>query len=549
MRQKQGILGWILRACRGDLWQVAMLTLVEIGLGISKVLSAWLLRALIDSAVSGVTAAFWQAVGAFVGLTCGQLLLRALYRHFVESARSALENRLKKRLMGFLLDADYGRVSATHSGEWMNRLTNDTVVVSDGVATVTPEMCGMLVQLLAALGTLLVLIPAAAYLVVPGGILLLLLGWILRQRMKRLHKDMQEADGALRSHMTEQLGAMQVLRAFGRQARALEESGRKMDAHRTARLRRNTFYNLGNLGMGLAIQGTYVLGAVYSGYGILTGTMSYGSFTAVLQLISQVQGPFANLSGYLPRIYGALASGERLMEVESYPRDCPQGSMTRKEADRAYEALSEIRMADVWFSYPGAEAPTLQGRSLTLKKGEYVAFTGHSGCGKSTVLKLLLSLYPLDRGEKTLVFGEETKPLTAWYRPLFAYVPQGNVLMSGTVASVVAFGEEIQEERIWKALEIACASDFVKQLDQGLDTLLGERGSGLSEGQLQRLAIARAVYARRPILLLDEATSALDEATEAQVLQNLRAMTDKTVFIVTHRPAALAICDKEVPFG
>ena len=170
-----------------------------------------------------------------------------------------------------------------------------------------------------------------------------------------------------------------------------------------------------------------------------------------------------------------------------------------------------------------------------------MAFTGASGCGKSTVLKLLLGLYKPQAGSVT---PDES------YKRLFAYVPQGNHLMSGSIRSVVAFadpGEQGNEERINNALSLACC-DFVSELPRGADTLLGERGLGLSEGQMQRLAIARAIFSESPILILDEATSALDADTERKVLENIKSMTDKTVIIVTHRPAALAVCDRQIVF-
>ena len=162
-----------------------------------------------------------------------------------------------------------------------------------------------------------------------------------------------------------------------------------------------------------------------------------------------------------------------------------------------------------------------------------------------------MSIYLLDGGERYLTDTQGTKPLTAEWHRLFAYVPQGNQLMSGTIREIVAFADKADmqnDERINRALQIACADDFVSELDGGIDTLLGERGTGLSEGQMQRIAIARAIFSESPILLLDEATSALDADTEKRLLQNLRRMTDKTVVIVTHRPAALEICDRVIDF-
>ena len=193
----------------------------------------------------------------------------------------------------------------------------------------------------------------------------------------------------------------------------------------------------------------------------------------------------------------------------------------------------------------------LQGLSLTVRKGEVVAFTGSSGCGKTTVLKLLMCMYPLNAGERLLVGTEGAVPLTSKWRRLFAYVPQGNRLMSGKLRDVVALAcpeQSENDEKLLRALSLACADDFLRDLENGLDTLLGERGEGLSEGQMQRLAIARAIFADAPILLLDEATSALDERTEKRLLQNLRSLADRTIVIVTHRRAALSICDRVLTF-
>jgi ATP-binding cassette subfamily B protein len=280
--------------------------------------------------------------------------------------------------------------------------------------------------------------------------------------------------------------------------------------------------------------------------------MTYGAFTAMLQLVTQVQHPVSNVSAYVPKYYAMLASAERLMEAESFREDDLRREVEDVGAFYREEFLG-MELKDACFTYrQGRESPELlNGMNLTIRKGEYVAFTGPSGCGKSTVLKLLMCLYPLDSGERNIMSTNGSRPLTAGWRELFAYVPQGNQLMNGTIREVVTFGDPgamTREKDIRRALKIACADQFVDALPDGLDTQLGERGAGLSEGQMQRIAVARAIFSDRPILLLDEATSALDDETERLLLKNLRAMTERTVIIITHRSAVLDVTDQEIRF-
>ena len=331
-----------------------------------------------------------------------------------------------------------------------------------------------------------------------------------------------------------------------------------MEAHEAARMRKNRFSNLCNIGFGAAMSGMYLLGVGWCGYGILMGTVSFGTLTAVTQLIAQIQAPFANLTGYLPRWYAMLASAERLMEAEALPEDGPE-ALPLAEVLPFYEHdLGSIGLQDVSFAYrpdpeEGASRPAVpEHLSLEIRRGEYVAFTGHSGCGKTTALRLLMCVFAPDSGRRFYTDQSgRAGELTPAHRRLFAYAPQGNDLMSGTVRETVSLAapEYAQDEiKMAQALRIACAEEFVSALEKGVDTLLGERGTGLSQGQMQRLAVARAIFSGSPVLLLDEATSALDAATEAQLLRNLRSMTDKTVVIVTHRPAALRFCDRVLEF-
>lgn len=291
--------------------------------------------------------------------------------------------------------------------------------------------------------------------------------------------------------------------------------------------------------------------------------MSYGTFMAVLQLIGQVQAPFANISGYLPQWYAMLASAERLIEAESLADQSSRDAMPMNVLKQRYaDDFKAIGLEKACFTYQPpvrslsdeTEIPmpiVLKNISLVINKGEYVAFTGQSGCGKTTVMKLLLSLYQLDSGEKYVLTTNGRKPLNTKWQRLFAYVPQGNHPMSGTIREIITLPDTARkndDNAIQTALKIACADRFIAELEHGIETVLGERGQGLSEGQMQRIAIARAIFSDAPILLLDESTSALDMQTEKQLLQNLKAMTDKTVVVVTHRPAALEICDRILEF-
>lgn len=540
---------------------ILFLLLLQVLLGGSAVLYALLLRGMVDFAAAGSWDGFLRYAAGFAALTAAQIILRAIGRALDEWCRAQLENLLKQRLFSCLLRKDYASVTGVHSGEWMNRLTSDTVIVANGLTSILPSAGGMLVKMAGALAAILFLEPLFAAILIPGGAALLVLTYGFRKILKRLHKVIQEQDGLLRVLLQERLSSLMIVRAFSMEQQTETLAAQAMDAHKHARMKRMRVSNLCNTGFSIAMNGLYAFGAVFCGFGLLQGTMTYGTLAAILQLISQIQSPFASITGYLPQYYSMLASAERLMEAESFPEGNEESpypaSRTKEYYQHQFQSLG-LRGASFTYRPPtdtDQERPmpvVLRNIDLQIRKGEFVAFTGPSGCGKSTVLKLLMCLYPLDDGKRFLTDTDGTEhELTAAWRSLFAYVPQGNQLMCGTIREVIAFGDPTStanEQQLWNALDIACA-DFVAQLELGLDTPLGERGTGLSEGQMQRLAIARAILSDRPILLLDEATSALDQMTEQHLLENLRAMTDKTVVIVTHRGAARDICEKCITFS
>ena len=561
---KNNAVKWLYLVTEKKKWNIFLLMIVQALHGGSGVLYALFLRNIVDNAVDGDRSGFMLNVLCIIFLVLAQIAMRAVIRWLEELSRASLENLLKQRLLKNILTKDFGTVSSVHSGEWLNRLTNDTVVIAQNSVEILPGLAGMLVKMVSAIVMMIVLDCRFVLVLLPLGIVMIFATYGFRKVLKKLHKNIQERDGKLRVYLQERLGSMMMIRSFAAEEQTEAEAFDRMSDHKSSRMKRIRFSNLCNIGFNTGMQGMYVGGIIYCGYGILTGAISYGTLTAITQLISQIQSPFANITGYLPKFYAMTASAERLMEIEAFENDSDVQPMDIDETLNYYRSsFKAMGLDNAEFAYyPSGDSVrqlskdtmpvVLKDISVEIGKGQYVAFTGHSGCGKSTVLKLLMCIYKLDGGRRCITDkAGNTEELTAKFHRLFAYVPQGNQLMSGTIRDVVCFADKsglYDDERINEALKIACAYEFVSELDDGVDTLLGERGTGLSEGQMQRIAIARAIYSKCPILLLDEATSALDEATERKVLENLKNMTDKTVVIVTHRPAALEICDRILQF-
>ena len=551
----QTLVKFILETAGRTKWKIGLLVFVQAAISAITIAMALILRNVINTAAAGKASLFSYAMLSLVVFILIRLVLRAFLRFFQEDISSELENKWKSRLFATLMKKEFGCVSAVHSGEWMTKLTNDTVIVAGSMTNLLPDFCGMLVRLLGAIAAIVLLEPRFLYLILPGGILFIAVSYLSRRKMKGFHKRIQEQNGRLCSYLQECLSGMLVIRSYGTEQSVVDRAAEEMNLHKKARMRRNHFSNLCSTGFSVLMYGVYIAGAWFCGYGILTKTMSYGTFTAVLQLMGQLQAPFANISGFVPRFYAMLSSAERLMEAENLANAGTDNRKTLNEIQNIYEkGLEKIVLEDISFTYlsPSGnpeslqQPPTLSGWNFEIKKGSYTALTGPSGCGKSTLLKLLMCLYEPDRGQRYLQIQGRKVPLDGSWQKLFAYVPQGNYLMSGTIREMIAFSDTSRmgdDGAIQEALFIACADEFVNKLEDGVDTVLGERGAGLSEGQMQRLAIARAIFSGHPVLILDECSSALDEATEQQLLSNLRAMTSRTVILITHRPAALKICD------
>ena len=525
---------------------VLLLVLLNSAISISAVAFALVLREAIDGAVSGNKMVFLKFVIILGLIMLGQIAARGVIRFLDEYVRSGMENVIKTRLYETILSRKYSAITAFHTGELLNRITNDAVVVADGFVQIIPGIIAMLVKLAGAAAVLFVLDYRFSIIFFAGGGLVLIFTTLFRRVMKKLHKDVQAADGVLRSYLSENLGSLMVLKTFGAERKSIDTSKQYMDKHRFMRMKRNKFSNICNVGFGLVMNGGYIFGLCWCSFGILHGSITYGTLSAVLQLVDQLWAPLANMTGYLPKFYGMLSSAERCMELETLEEEHVESQFSRDYCRELYKDMTAIECKNITFRYE--DDIILENADISIGKGELITIMGNSGAGKSTLLKLLLAIYEPEKGTLEIKTEKESYALTEKYRKMFAYVPQGNFLMSGNVTSAIASlddtNADVDMDKVKAVAHIACADTFVEKLEYGYDTLIGERGMGISEGQAQRLAIARALYTDAPVLLLDEATSALDEQIEKKVLKNIRELTDKTVIIVSHRKAVLEVCDR-----
>ncbi len=534
-------IGWIIKMVRASVWGILLLTVCTGIAAFLSVILALVMRNTIDSAVALDMHMFLRWIGVFLAMIAVQIGLNAVVRQVDESIRASIENRLKVHTYENILRSRYSNLKAFHTGELQNRMTSDVKIVADYATDIIPGLFSMIVQLVCALIVLMLLDWRFASIFLVGGLVMLGVTFLFRKKMKSLHKNVQEADGRLRSWLQESVESLLILKSFGAEDMAAERAEEKTADHKRARMKRRTFSNICNIGFGTVMQGSYLFGLVWCGFGILKGTLTYGTLTAVLQLVSQIRSPFANISGFVPQYYSMLASAERLIELEKLPKE---------DTSKKIGEFTGLHAENLTFIYDDGEEEVIKNASFDIEKGEIVALTGISGIGKSTLLKILLGIYEPVSGRLYADGGTDISPAT---RKWFSYVPQGNMLMSGSIYEAVDFlhsppYSSTQRAKIEQACKIACADEFIRELPNGYNTTLGEKGAGLSEGQMQRIAIARAIYTNAPVLLLDEATSALDEDTEKRLLTNLKQLGGQTVLIVTHRPAALDICGKRLIF-
>lgn len=462
----------------------------------------------------------------------------------IDAALSMLNVRIKGRLtislrnymFSSIVHKKYPKVFDHHSGDLLNRFTSDIDTLVSGAVGIIPNLSSMAAKIIAGIWALVIENYLFAIAVLVIGFMFPAIGRRISKKYKYLHKEVSRTEGESRSFLQESFANIVVIKTFVSEKPILGKLNTYMDKNLKLKLRLNwisvfihmmlfAFFTFGYYGI-------MVWGSTLLASGLTFGTLNY-----FLQLVSILRAPLQNISGVIPQYYSMIASAERLIDLEAI-EDEPEQIETA-DLEKLKQNFKTINADNLAFAYK--EELILKNCTFKISSNSITALTGESGSGKSTVFKMLLGLYEPSGG--SITFNGET-PIDASTRNMFSYVPQGNMILSGTIRdNITLCNNSITDEQIERATKAAVIHDFIQTLPEGLDTVLSERGAGLSEGQVQRISIARALLFDAPILLLDESTSALDEATETELLSNVKNMTDKTVIFITHRNTSISVCD------
>ncbi len=536
---------WIAKNSKSQLVSIILVTIFYVLLAIIGVYSALIVKSAVDSATNsdmdGVI--FYGAI--YAGVLLATLLLRILTRNLYFIIGAKLTKQFRKNIFEMILNKDYYEVSGIHSGKLLNLITSDIGIVVDAMVSIMPTVSFMITKLIGVLVVLLSIDLRFSIIFIVGGVVLILVSEIFKKKMKKLYKKVQETEGETRSFFQEIIAGLLVVKVFNAEKKVSQKADNLQDENYKIKAKSNFISIFATSSFTFLFSVAYLYGLMWGSINIVNGLITFGTLTAILSLITQIQTPVSELSSVMPKYYAALASAERLMNLEDIKEDTKVND-SKISITKLYEDLNFIKFDNISFKYD--REIILNNTDLTINKGDFTVIMGISGIGKSTLTKLLMGVYPLSEGQ---IYFEKTngEKIYAYkdIRKIFSYVPQGNFLLSGTIRENIMFANATAtKDEVNIAVEISCVNQFLKDLPDGLDTKIGERGQGLSEGQVQRIAIARAILTKSPIIILDEATSALDEDTEKKVLENIKALKNRTCIIVSHKKAAEKVCNRHI---
>ena len=531
-------LKWIYARTKRFLPAVAVTSLISAFTAVSYVLLALITKRVLDIATEDAAGSLAAAGTALFAVIAVQVILSACQSLLNAYVNGRLTLSLRSYLFTLICRKRYSQISRYHSGDILNRLTSDVDVVVSSSVSIIPSVVSTVAKITAGIGAMIFMNPIIAAVILVLGITVPAIGRAINKKYKYMHKECQRTEGKTRSFMQECFENIVVIKSFASEKPFVKRLTVFMEDNFRLKIKKTGISVLASICLYTFFTAGYYAVLLWGAGGLAAGTLTYGTLMAFLQLISQLRAPLQNVSGILPQYYSALASAERLIELEKTEDEKPP--LEKESADRLKDNFESLEINRLCFGY-GREA-VIENCSFKIEKNKITAVTGESGSGKSTLFKLILGLYSPTAGSIT-VNGKI--PVDASVRGLFAYVPQGNMVLSGTVKdNITLCNPDVNEERLISAAKAAEIYDYISSLPDGFDTVLSERGAGLSEGQIQRISIARALLTEAPVLLLDEATSALDETTETRVLENIKAMSAKTVVFITHRNTSLKVCDR-----
>ncbi len=535
-------LRWFVRTSRGiRLRSIANTLTGVIGVGLDFAF-IWATKRCIDTATHQTEGSLTESA-LLLGAVMASIIALGFARNWLAAILGVQStNKIQRRMFETVLGSVWLGRDRQHTGDTMNRLDRDVRDVTSVISNTLPQALIVTCRLIGAFVFLCVYdarLACALMVITP---LFIVLSKFYVRRMRALTRDIRKTDSEIQSIMQESLQHRIMLKTMEQEEGVVERLGLTQQSLSDQIRYRTRFSSVSNALVNIGFAGGYLVAFLWGAWRLEQGLITYGMMLAFIQLVGQIQGPFRDMTRFIPTLISSLTAGERLMELEQLPQE------ETCEAIR-FKGGCGIRLKDLSYAYDEDYRLIIDRLSYDFPPGSITAVLGETGSGKTTLIRLILALLPPLKGRVEFYDGDVSAKASPGTRCNLVYVPQGNSLLSGTVRSNLLLGRpDATEREMWDALELAEAG-FVKESDEGLDMPVGESGLGLSEGQAQRIAIARALLRPGRVLLLDEATSALDEETETRVLDNLMGRnadspTPYTVICVTHRPAVTAHCNQ-----